>query len=123
VAAGTVDAGVDLRTMGADAVTVNDARTSATVRLPRPKLSEPHLDLDRSYLYTEERGLVDRVADAVKGSPDDQKEVYQLASRRLAQAAAANDELVKRAETNARGVLQGMLRPLGFTDVTVTFAD
>ena len=121
VAAGTVDAGLDLRTLAAGAVTVDDARTTATLRLPRPRLSAPHLDVDRSYVYNEERGLADRVGDAFSGSSDDQKPLYTLASQRLAQAAAANDELVRRAETNARGVLVGLLRPLGFTDVTVTF--
>lgn len=121
VAAGSVDAGVDLSSLAPGAVTVNDAGTSATLRLPRPKLSEPRLDLGRSYVYNEERGLIDRIGDATSGTPEDQKELYLLASQRLAQAAAANDELVRRAETNARGVLQGLLKPLGLTDVTVTF--
>lgn len=121
VAAGTVDAGIDLRGLDAGAVTVNDARTAASLKLPEPRLSQPHLDLERSYVYDEERGLVNRIGDAVSRSPEDQKRLYALASQRLAQAAAANDELVNRAETNARGVLQGLLRPLGLTDVTVAF--
>jgi len=121
VAAGTVDAGVDVRDLGADAVTVSADRTAATVRLPRPRLSEPHLDLNRSYVYNEERGLVDRIGDAVGGSADDRKALYQLASRRLGEAGASGGELTARAETNARAVVQGLLRPLGFTDVTVTF--
>jgi len=100
---------------------VSADRTAATVRLPRPRLSEPHLDLNRSYVYNEERGLVDRIGDAVGGSADDRKALYQLASRRLGEAGASGGELTARAETNARAVVQGLLRPLGFTDVTVTF--
>jgi Protein of unknown function (DUF4230) len=122
VAAGTVDATVDLRGLGTGAVTVDRARTAATIRLPKPKLSQPSLDLKRSYVYDEQRGLIDRIRDAVSGSPDDEKQLYTLASQRLTQAAQANDELVNRAEANTRGVLQGLLRPLGFTEVTVTFA-
>jgi len=123
VAAGTVDAEVDLRSLGDGAVTVNEDRTSATLRLPRPRLSEPHLDVDRSYVYDEERGLVDRIGDTFSGTPDLQSSLYQLASRRLGEAAAANDDLSSHAESSARTVLQGLLRPLGFTDVTVTFTD
>jgi hypothetical protein len=122
VAAGTVDATVDLRGLGAGAVTVDGSRTAATITLPKPRLSQPTLDLKRSYVYDEQRGLFDRIRDAVSGSPDDEKQLYTLAQQRLTQAAQANDELVNRAEANARGVLQGLLRPLGFTDVTVTFA-
>ena len=122
VAAGTVDAGVELKGLDAGAVTVDAARTTATLRLPAPRLSEPHLDLGRCYLYSEDRGIVDRIGDAVQGAPQDQKELYVLASQRLAQAAATNGDLVNRAEANARTVLTGLLRPLGFTDVTVTFA-
>ena len=122
VAAGTVDATVDLRGLGAGAVTVDGSRTAATIRLPKPRLSQPSLDLKRSYVFDEQRGLIDRIRDAVSGSPDDQKQLYTLASQRLTQAAQANDELVNRAEANARNVLQGLLRPLGFTDVKVTFA-
>jgi hypothetical protein len=122
VAAGTVDATVDLRGLGPNAVTVDRSRTAATISLPKPRLSQPSLDLTRSYVYDEQRGLFDWIRDALSGSPDDQRQLYTLASQRLTQAAQANDELVNRAETNARAVLQGLLRPLGFTDVTVTFA-
>lgn len=121
VAAGTVDAGVDLRNLPPGAVTVNQAGTAATIHLPAPQLSTPRLDLQRSYVYNSERGIVDRIGDALSGSGDDQKQLYLLASKRLTEAATANNELSTRAETNARAVLQSLLRPLGFTDVTVTF--
>jgi Protein of unknown function (DUF4230) len=122
VAAGTVDSTVNLRNLGTGAVTVDRSRTAATIRLPKPTLSQPNLDLKRSYVFDEQRGLIDRIRDAVSGSPDDERQLYTLASQRLTQAAKANDELVNRAEANTRAVLQGLLRPLGFTDVTVTFA-
>jgi len=123
VAAGTVDAAVDMRGLGSGDVTVNQARTAATIRLPKPQLSPPRLDLTRSHVYSQERGLIDRVYDAVNGSPaDQQQQLYTLAERRLTQAAQANDELTKRAEANTRTTLQSLLHPLGFTDVTVEFA-
>jgi hypothetical protein len=122
VAAGTVDASVNLRALAAGDVTVNADRTSATIRLPKPQLSQPQIDVNRSYVYDDQRGLLDRLHDLVSPSTDDQKQLYQLASQRLTQAARANNELVGRAETNTRATLQGLLRPLGFTDVTVQFA-
>lgn len=121
VAAGTVDASVQLRGLAAGAVTVNADRTAATITLAKPRLSQPQIDVNRSYIYNSERGLLDRLHDLVAPSQDDQKQLYQLASQRLTQAAQANGELVSRAEANTRATLQGLLRPLGFTDVTVNF--
>jgi hypothetical protein len=73
-------------------------------------------------VYSQERGLMDRFRDAVSGTPDDQKELYALATKRLTQAAQGSDELTSRAEANTRATLQSLLRPLGFTAVTVRFA-
>ena len=42
-------------------------------------------------------------------------------NRRLDNAARQSGELTTRAETNTRTMLQGLLRSLGYTDVTVTF--
>lgn len=121
VAAGSVDVGVDLRGLGEGSIVVDAARTGATITLPKPALSTPRVDVDRSYVYSRERGVVDRVRDAVGGGPAQEKELYSLASRRLSEAAAATGELTTRAETNTRAMLQGLLRPLGFTRVTVVF--
>jgi hypothetical protein len=39
------------------------------------------------------------------------------------QAAAAESELRAQAERNTRAMLEGMLRSLGYTEVSVTFRD
>lgn len=121
VAAGSVDVGVDLRGLGEGSIVVDATRTGATITLPKPVLSTPRVDVDRSYVYSRESGVLDKVRDAVGGGPTEEKELYSLASRRLAEAAAATGELTTRAETNTRAMLQGLLRPLGFTRVTVVF--
>lgn len=123
IAAGTVDVGVDLRGLGNGAVQVNADRTTATVTLPRPTLGSPHLDLERSHIYSRSRGLVDRLGDAVGDGSEGQQELYTLATRRLAEAASATPELTTRGETNTRAMLEGLLRSLGFTKVTVTFTN
>ena len=121
IAAGTVEVGVDLRGLGAGSVVVNDARTTATLTLPAPTLSEPRLDLERSHVYSEQRGLVDRLGDAFGDNAADQQTLYTLASKRLAEAASQTDELRTRGEANTRSMLEGLLKSLGFTDVTINF--
>jgi hypothetical protein len=118
VAAGTVDVSVDLATLGSGAVTVDSTRTSATITLPKPQLAPARLDLSRSYVYSQEQGLFDRLSG---DSAQDMQEVYNVSTRRLDEAARQTGELTTRAEANTRTMLQGLLRPLGYTDVTVTF--
>jgi uncharacterized protein DUF4230 len=122
VAAGTVDAGVDLRGLSDGSVKVDAGRTTATLTLPPPSLSRPNLNLDRSYVYSQQRGLVDRIRDAVGNNSADQRELYTLATRKLSEAALQNNELLTRAEANTRAMLSNLLRSLGFTSVTVNFA-
>jgi Protein of unknown function (DUF4230) len=121
VAVGDVGTTVNLRDLPAGSVTVDDARTSATIHLAKPQISAPHLDLAASHVYSSDRGVVDAIGDLFNGSPDQQQQIYATATQKLAQAARADDELVNRAEASTRTTLQGLLRPLGFTDVTVVF--
>jgi hypothetical protein len=118
VAAGDVDVSVDLAGLGAGAVTVDQARTSAKIVLPKPVLSPARLDLQHSRVYSEEQGLFDRL----RGSgTEDMQEVYTAATKRLNEAASQTGELTTRAEANTQAMLQRLLKSLGFTDVTVTF--
>ena len=55
-------------------------------------------------------------------NPTSERELYQLAEDKM-EAAAAQSDLVGRAEQNTRAMLESMLRSLGYTDVTVTFRD
>ncbi|MFG1942375.1 DUF4230 domain-containing protein [Nonomuraea sp. NPDC048826] len=119
VGAGGVDAYVDFSGLAGDAITVSEDRTAVTVTLPPAQLEKPNLDNERSYVFAQQRGLLDRVEDFLSGSPADQRELYVLAERKIAEAAAASD-LRARAEANTRSMLEGMLKSLGFTKVTVT---
>jgi len=123
IAAGTVDVGVDLSNLADGAVEVNDDRTQATITLPAPTLGDPVIDYDRSYVYSQDRGIFDRLKDAVSSDTDQTQQLYTLASQRLTEAAQETDDLTDRAEKNTRSTLQGLLEPLGFTDVTVNFTD
>ncbi len=117
VAAGTVDAYVDFSGLADGDLTVSEDGTSVEIRLPEAELGEPNLDQEKTYLYDQSRGLVDRVSDAF--STADQGEIYQLAEDKLA-AAAAESQLLEQATTNTRTMLGGLF---GSLDMTVTFAD
>jgi hypothetical protein len=124
VAAGSVDAAVDFSALSRDeqAVRVSDDRRAATITLPAPTLSEPRIEPDRTRVYDRDRGLFDRVEDAVSDRPGDEQPLYQLAEEKLSEAAAAEPELRRTAERNTRAMLEGMLRGLGFERITVRFA-
>ncbi len=117
VANGTVDAYVDFSGLTEDDVVLSADGTSATIRLPGAQLDEPNLDQEETYLYDQERGLVDRVRDAFE--TDDQSEIYQLAEDKL-RAAAAESELTEQARANTETFLTGLGQSLG---VEVTFVD
>lgn len=121
VGAGTVDAYVDLGKVGADDVTVNDDRTSATLRLPHAALGEPSLDPDRSYAVSKQRGLLDRLGDLFSDNPNSEQAVQKLAVRHIGDAAESSG-LTRRAETNTTDMLEGLLHSLGFKEVKVTYA-
>ncbi|GAA3984924.1 DUF4230 domain-containing protein [Streptomyces sp. NBC_01352] len=120
VGAGTVDAYVDLGKVGKNDVTVNDDRTSATLRLPHAQLGKAALDADRSYAVSKQRGLLDRLGDLFADNPNSEQAVQKLAVRHISEA-AKDSELTKRAETNTTTMLKGLLGSLGFKKVEVSY--
>ncbi|MFF7381542.1 DUF4230 domain-containing protein [Streptomyces griseoluteus] len=120
VGAGTVDSYVDLGKVGEKDVTVNEDRTSAVLKLPHAQLGRPALDPDRSYAVSKQRGLLDRLGDLFSDNPNGEQAVQKLAVEHIGEA-ARDSELTTRAESNTTGMLQGLLRSLGFTDVRVSY--
>jgi hypothetical protein len=120
VGAGSVEAYVDFGQLSEGAITESDDRKTVTITLPAPQLSEPNLDLEASYVFAEERGLLNRLGEVFGGDPNRQREAYQLAEERIA-TAATQSGLAERAGDNTRKMLEGLLRSLGYTSVTITF--
>ncbi len=120
LATGSVDAYVDFDGLDAGQVTLSPDGESATIELPAPRLGEPRIDLAESRVLDRDRGLVERVGDALGDNPVDDSELYALAEDRLAAAAAVSD-LRERAEVNTRDMLTGLARSLGVQQVEVTF--
>lgn len=124
VAVGNVDAVVDFSRLGAREVAVSDDRRAATITLPPARLSQPRLDIEESYVYDRERGVLDELGSLFSESddPGGTREVFLVAEQRLAAAARESPALRERAESNTRAMLESMLGALGFERVTVRFA-
>jgi Protein of unknown function (DUF4230) len=121
VAAGSVDATVDFSGLREDAVEVSPNRQAVTLTLPSATLSDAVVDPEASHVFDRQRGLVDRLEGLFSDAPTTERDLYLLAEQRL-QEAAAETELAATAERNTSLMLDGLLRSLGFTDVTVRFA-
>ncbi|MGY1751571.1 DUF4230 domain-containing protein [Blastococcus sp. SYSU D01042] len=120
LATGTADAYVDFGALDEGAVTLSADGTTATIELPAPELDEVRIDQDESRVLDRDRGLVERIGDAVEDDPVDDGALYAMAEDRLA-AAAAGSDLRERAETNTRAMLTGLARSLGVDEVEVAF--
>jgi hypothetical protein len=123
VAVGSVDAGVDFTGIEEGAVDVSDDRKSVSLELPPARFREPHLDLERSYVYDRDRGAVDRIQSLFGDDSGLEQELYPLAVDKLAAAARDGSGLLARAEQNTRLMLVGLLRSLGFTSIDVRFSE
>ncbi len=78
--------------------------------------------MQKSYVVAEERGLLNRIGDAFRSDPDKQQRVYQLAQQRITEAARSSG-LDQRAKDNTQRMLESLFTRLGYTSVTVTFAN
>ena len=117
VAAGTVDAYVDLSGLNEKDLKLSPDGKSVTVRLPEAQLDKPNLDMERSRMFDQERGIFDGIADAF--AAPDQAKLYKLAETKFT-AAAESSELRKRATENTKAFLTTLCGSLG---VQVTFVD
>lgn len=121
VAVGSVDAGIDLGAVDTGDVQVSDDRRSATITLSHAELYGAELDVGRSYVYEQDRGLLNRIGSLFGGGEASQEQLYRAGERKIGEAARANDELRTRAETNTRTMLTSLLHSLGFRQVSILF--
>jgi hypothetical protein len=122
VAVGSVDAGIDLRRIEADAVDVSDDGRAVTITLPHARLYEAEIDLSKSYVFEREEGVLNRIGNLFTGSDDYERELMLVAERRMNEAARANGDLARRAEENTAQMLESLVRSLGFERVDVRFS-
>lgn len=110
VAAGTVNTYVDLSGVADKDLTLSADGKSVTVRLPEAQLDKPNLDHDRSYVFSQDRGVLNQIADALE--VPQQAQFFKLAETKMTSAAEAS-ELRKQASANTQAMLTGMFGALG----------
>ena len=109
-----------LKGSGSQAIQVSPDRTTVSVKVPHAQLEPAVLNVDQSYVYAEQQGLLNRIGNFFSGNPNSQQQVYMLAQQKI-QAAANQSPLVADAQRNTQAMLTSMLSSLGFTHVTITF--
>ena len=109
VAAGDVEAGVDLESLGRDDVRVSGE--TVTIRLPEPEILSVSLD-------EEATGVYDRDFGPLNVRPDDDlvEQARAAALDRLEQT-ARDEEILDQAEQNAENGIRAFVTSLGFEEV------
>ncbi|MDQ1708899.1 MAG: hypothetical protein QOG49_284, partial [Frankiaceae bacterium] len=123
VAAGTVDGVVDFTGIAPAAVTMSADRLTVALVLPHARIGAVRIDPAGSYVYEQKRGALDRIGDIFSSNPGSEQEFYKLAEAKMVTAAQGTDGIVARAETNTTAMLTSLLRSLGFTSISVSYAD
>ena len=109
-----------LKGSGSQAIQVSPDRTTVSVKVPHAQLEPAVLNVNQSYVYAEQQGLLNRIGNFFSGNPNSQQQVYMLAQQKI-QTAANQSPLVADAQRNTQAMLTSMLTSLGFTHVTITF--
>src|SRR3954454_164727 len=121
VGSGTVEEYFDFSSLADKALEVDNEKKTIKLTLPPPQQGDAALDLQKSYVVEEDRGLLTSIGDAFKSDTDKQQRVYQLSQQRITEAARSSG-LDQRARDNTQHMLESLFTRLGFTSVTVTFS-
>jgi len=117
---GTEIAFVDFSQLKGKALHVSADRKTVTITLPNAQLEPAVLNVKQSYVFAQQQGLLNRVGNFFSGNPNSEQQVYILAQQKI-ETAARQSPLRAEAQKNTIAMLTGMLRSLGFQQVTVTF--
>ncbi|HVJ20603.1 MAG TPA: DUF4230 domain-containing protein [Polyangiaceae bacterium] len=113
VAVADVSAGVDLNKVMAEQIKVDHEKKSVEITLPPAEIFHTELDSEKTYVHTRRTGVLARRQEQLE------TKARQEAERALVKA-AQEAGIEQRAGENAKRVVEGMVRSLGFTEVTVT---
>ena len=119
IGVGTDIAYVNFAQLKGSAIHVSAGR-AVTITLPHAQLAPAVLNVGQSYVFAEQQGLLNRVADFFSGNPNSQQQVYVVAQLRI-QNAARTSSLLADAQRNTTAMLDSMLTSLGFRHVTVHY--
>lgn len=114
VAAGEVRAGVDLRALTPSAIEADIDSKRATLYLPAATISSARLDNARTYVHS-------RKTDLFASRKQDLETRARREAERSLEQAAIDAGILKKAEESVERTIEGLLRSLGFEDITVHF--
>src|SRR5206468_11489523 len=120
VAAGSVEAYVDFGSIGQGAIQESADHKTVQIKLPAPQLNKPSIDHDKSYVFAQQKGVLNHLGDVFSNDPNKLQQLYQLGEQKIGDA-ARDSGLQAKAEDNTRKMLESLLRSLGYTTVTVDF--
>jgi hypothetical protein len=120
LAQGAASGTVELGGLSEQSIIIDEATKTATFRVPKAQINNVRIDLSASRVLSYERGLIDRLGDAVGDADPMPSELTTRAEEQL-ETAAQESELRSRAEANTRQVLTSIGNGLGYTTVVVTF--
>ena len=109
VAAGDVEAGVNLDELGQDDVRVEEERV--TIDLPEARILSAALDEEETKLYNRERGLIDFRGDDALIEEARRDALDEIRST------AEDNGIIEQARTNAEDSIRGFLATLGHEEV------
>jgi Protein of unknown function (DUF4230) len=122
LAQGSVDAGVDLGSLGPRSIATDATTGAITITLPHATLGQAHVDLNASTIVRHDRGLFDRLGSTFGDASQTDNAAYVLAEAKLHKA-AVDSKLLAKAETNTADMLRQLATGLGHAAVTVRFND
>ncbi len=122
LAQGSASGTVELGGLNETSMTVDEALKTVQFRVPHAQISNVRIDPKASRVLSYERGLLDRLGDAVGEMDPLPQELNLRAETQLTEAATAS-ELQQRAEASTEQVLRSVATGLGYSNVTVTFTD
>jgi hypothetical protein len=120
IAVGTVDGVIDFSTLADGAVKISADNSAVSVVLPPAYAADPVLDQDISHVMNRDRGLLNRVGGMFSDNPTSEHGLVVAANDKIA-AAAAQTDLIQRAQDNTASMLTAMLHGMGFDQVDVSF--
>ena len=116
---GSVIAYIDFGGLKGSAIKVAPGH-AVTITLPKARLEPAVLNVNQSYVFAEQQGLINKVSDFFSGNPNSQQDVYVLAQQKI-QYAARSSPLLADAQRNTTAMLDSMLASLGYKHVTVDY--
>jgi hypothetical protein len=87
VAAGSVETYVDFAAIGQGAITESADHRTVTIKLPAPQLNKPSLDHDKSYVFAQQKGVLNHLGDVFASDPNRLQQLYQLGEQKITDAA------------------------------------